>query len=617
MSPRAPTAMVKAMLPAFTPSSMVTLPGEASSHFGLSDSIQEGQTAPSNDTIVSSISAGQAGAFQPPDDSAILQAAVNAASSVDGTVWLQPGTYGVGETLKIPSNVTVTAASGTVTLQALPGVQTMLGIAGSVNNGTANPVKNVSISNITIDGNSLNVGNASPLVVSWIAQDVSFVNDIIENSRGIGALVSNSSSCYFCGDTLNNIGNYASITGSLSDCAQGIAFCDSSTFSSQGNRVIGCSFGQIGLDAVSATQQTNFVVTQCAFSDLNTLQGWQDQPQGAAGVYLDDDTGSLLLGDTISGASGNGLDIANCDTVYVRDCHVTSNYESGICAAGVNILAVTNTTSNNNNVLNGHYPHTAGLTITGGDSGAVSNVTISNDQFQNIGTDPTQYYGIQVDPGTCVTNLTTGDLSLSGNTMAPSNSPLFGYSGTSDQTVNSATKAALTVLMTSPEVSPATIPYPNVTPLAASMSSGSVDGGAAASRPQQQEFSAPTKSSYSFSDINASNTAPPASQRSSAISTDVVNRSRPFFIAAAPTTTADAMVQFDLASPLDLTNAPEGLTANAAFPFSVGAYPTTEVPICSQSIGDGSILSMQIPDASFISSSCVGHGAASGAAAGL
>ncbi len=370
------------------------------------------------------VSAPASGAGAVANDSAELQAAANAASAVNGTVWLTPGIYGVGQTVHLPSHVTIAAAAGTVTLRALPGVQTMIGIGGSVGSGGVEPASGVSVSNITIDGNSLNVGNTSPLIVSWVANDVGFVHDTIENARGIGALVSNTSSCYFVGDDFHNIGDYASITGNLSDCWQGIAFCDSSTFNSQGNRVIACKFGQIGLDAVSATQQTNFVVAQSAFSDLNTLSGWQTQPQGAAGIYLDNNSGVLATGDTISGASGNGIDVANCATVSIDSCSIIGNYESGICAAGISNLSVTNSVSDNNNLLNGHYPHTAGLTLTGGNSGQDTNVTLTGDQFSNISGSTSQEYGIQVDPNTSISAITVANVSMSGNAVASSNSVL-------------------------------------------------------------------------------------------------------------------------------------------------------------------------------------------------
>ena len=374
---------------------------------------------PGGTVFVISAAAGAIGGIA--DNSAELQAAANAASAVDGTVWLMPGIYGIGKTVHLPSHVSIEAAAGTVTLRAMQGVQTMIGVGGSVHNGVVDPASDINVSDITIDGNSLSIGNASPLIVSWAANDISFVRDTIENARGIGALVSNTSSCYFVGDSLQNIGNYASITDNLSDCWQGIAFCDSSTFESQGNRVISCKFGQIGLDAVSATEQSNFVVAQSLLSDLNTLAGWQTRPQGAAGIYLDNNSGVLVTGDTISGASGNGVDVANCATVSIDSSSITGNYESGICAAGVSNLSITNSVSDNNNMLNGHYPHTAGLTLTGGNSGQDTGITLTGDQFSNTSGNNSQDYGIQVDPNTEIVGIAIANVSASGNAVAPSN----------------------------------------------------------------------------------------------------------------------------------------------------------------------------------------------------
>ena len=522
---------------------------------------------------------------------------------MDGTVWLEPGTYDLGETITMPSNVTISAAPGTVTLRALPGVQTMIGIAGSLNNGTADPARYVSICNLTIDGNSLNVGNTSPLIVSWIAQQISFVGDTIENARGIGALISNTASCFFVGDTFTNVGNYARITGNLSDAWQGIAFTDSSTFNSTGNRVIGSSFGQIGLDAVSATQQTNFVVAQSTFSDLNTLQGWQRQPQGAAGVYLDHVSGALILGDSISGASGNGVDIANSSTVSVAQSTIIGNYESGICAAGIDTLSVTDTTSDNNNVLNGHYPHTAGLTLTGGDSGSVTNVTLRKDNFENTGTHATQYYGLQVDAGTTITDLTATNVSLTGNTVASSNYTLTGQITPSAETTSATTAVGGFVSMLA-------------------NSAAAVVSAEASRQTEESGGAQPTPIASAAEAVGSSHVSSAAGEGpgSTLISTDSLGLTAPRFaaitseVSASPTTIANPAISTSLAAPLTAV----GLSyphEHIAQPLTPSSHTAPEAADQVQAFGRAGILSPQPWGSASLSFGWLPHGAASGAAA--
>lgn len=360
------------------------------------------------------------------DASSEIQAAISKAAVAGGTVWLEPGTYGIGTALTLPSGVELAAAQGTVTLDALPGAERLLTISGTPgSDGAASPTTGAAVVGITFDGNATAVGNSSPLVVCWISQNIGFVDCDFENARGIGALVSDTSNCYFISDSFRNIGNFSAVTGKLlQDSSQGIAFCSDSAMASSGNRVIGCSFTAIGLDAVSATQQTNFVVASSKFSDLNVLSGWGNEPQGAAGVYLEGDSGAEVLGNSISGASGNGIDVANSGTIDIQSNSVNGNDESGITIASCNNVNITDNISINNNMLDGHFPHTAGITLTGGENEQDSNVLISGNALGN--TDPLglQEYGLQVDAGTAISGLALDDNSYFNNVLSAANIPL-------------------------------------------------------------------------------------------------------------------------------------------------------------------------------------------------
>ena len=351
------------------------------------------------------------------DNAQAIGSAQTAALQEGKSLYFDPGDYNVSSILNLQSNEHWVASPGAVTLQATPGTSRLLAMGGHPASGSdaAFFCNNVSLTGLTFRGAISGMAENQALLTTWWATNITISDCAVKDVSGLGILLSDTQNSTISNCAFSNIGNSPEINGQLGNASQGVAFC-SDVVPSFGNTVENSTFTAIGLDAISASQQTGFTASNNTMSTLNVMSGWEGQPQGAAGIYIANDYHTTISGNKIEGASGNGIDAYQDCGLVVSENVLMANYEAGIALWDVASTTVTNNISANNNQLNDHFPHTAGISIGGDGTLPDSDITISGNDLFDDQHSPTQDWGIQVDAGTPVTNLLiTSDNVLSGN----------------------------------------------------------------------------------------------------------------------------------------------------------------------------------------------------------
>ncbi|WP_459698334.1 right-handed parallel beta-helix repeat-containing protein [Acidisoma sp. C75] len=361
------------------------------------------------------------------DSFAALQAAELTAHGAGKMLFINPGTYFISQPLGVQDGDVITAALNSVKIEPLKANITLL---GNILDPTGE-TKNVTIANIIFDDNFSAPGTSSAaapsqwgaLAVFWRISDFSFVNDTFENAPYIGILLSNADHSGFSGCSFSSIGTCPFGSSGSDPYSQGIAFTSSDYKPSVGNYVASCSFSQIGLDSVSATDQTGFSVTGTSFANLQVepSQFWTQFPAAGAGVYLENDISSTVSGCTVANASGAGIDIASDTGVSINQCII--NDSNG---AGINVAADSNVTINqnlltNNNQDPGTWLSAAAITVADhawGQAGAdSSNVWIYQNVATNTNGNATQYWAVQINPQANPANLFVWNNEFYNNSM--------------------------------------------------------------------------------------------------------------------------------------------------------------------------------------------------------
>ncbi len=238
----------------------------------------------------------------------------------------------------------------------------------------------------------------------WRASNVTFTDDTFLNAPGIGVLLSNVDHTGFTGCAFNNIGNTANPAAKASSDPffQGIAFCSSDTNDSVANYVANCTFSAIGLDAVSATDQTGFSATGNSMSGLDSLPAsyWESKTEGSAGIYLSKDHDTTIARNFVQDASGNALDITDSDNLSVVGNTFSRAGGSGIAFAKVNVISIVGNTISDNNQVTNHFFGQAGITVADrlwGDGGTnSSNIIVADNLITDNQAARTQNWAIQV-----------------------------------------------------------------------------------------------------------------------------------------------------------------------------------------------------------------------------
>jgi parallel beta-helix repeat protein len=359
------------------------------------------------------------------DDTAAIVAAGSAALAQGKSLYFPPGVYDITSTMTLRSGEHWVASAGSVTLAAAPTLAKLLDIDGTPMGPDGTPVPapatGDSLSGFVFQGGADVAQPRAPFVVAYIATNITLDNDTFQNISGIGVLLSNVAGVTIENSSFDNVGNYRTLSGNLVDAGEAVAFCCSNILASADNVVTSCNFTKIGLDAISAGAQDDFVASNNTMEGLNILQEWTNSPVGAAGVYLADDTDSSALNNTIAGASGNGIDLLDDTNLLVGGNTVTGNDESGIAIAGVTNGRIVDNVADNNNQLLDHFPHTAGITVAKGPNLLSSDLTIAGNTATDTQATPTQDWGLQVDQNACGAGVVVTDNAFAGNRDGVSN----------------------------------------------------------------------------------------------------------------------------------------------------------------------------------------------------
>ena len=303
------------------------------------------------------------------------------------------------------------------------------GYSPGTNSASPVLVDHIAISGLIFDGdiNGTPTPSTAPLITFWRASNISFTDDTFRNAPGIGVLLSNVDHTGFTDCTFNNIGNTAnpSAAANSDPFYQGVAFCCSDTNDSVANYVANCTFSAIGLDAISATDQTGFSATANSMSGLATLPAsyWETRTEGAAGIYLSNDDTATITGNSVQGASGDALDITDSDDLSIVGNTFSRSGGSGIALSDVDGISIVGNAITDNNQVTDHFFCQAGITVADrlwGNGGLNStDITVADNLITDDQPAKTQNWAIQVSMQANPQDLEiTTDNTLSGN-VAP------------------------------------------------------------------------------------------------------------------------------------------------------------------------------------------------------
>ncbi len=350
------------------------------------------------------------------DNAAAFEAIHAKTASAPGqTVFFPPASLPClsSQPLVAASGTTYTAEPGAVVLKASPGniASPMLFQASGVTDVLVRGLSfNGGLSSVTKENNAIAVFQSTRVVFEQVT-----VTDV----AGIGITFSTEiSESGIRNSQMINVGNRWKSSGQRADQHQGVAFC--CTMGNKRNFVIGSRFDDIGLDAVSFSDQTDFLVSGNHFTNvgggirgklgagLNSEVANRGLAGGAA-IYGAGSVGVKVTNNVTDGAGGNGIDLYR-----VSHAEITGNTSQRSGGNGIAFAAASHATISGNVVLDNNQARLAhvsapqsGIFLTGGRNGepAVSDVTISKNIVADDQTVGSQNYGVQLQEGSTSSNI--------------------------------------------------------------------------------------------------------------------------------------------------------------------------------------------------------------------
>ncbi len=336
-----------------------------------------------------------------------INAAIAALPSAGGTVYLREGTYTVGGTINLPTNVTLTGSGNATVIKLKAGFTgTTMGVIQNADQTNGN--NQIAISNLIIDGNKANVtagqyrginllkvgsGNGTTAV-----SGIKINNIIVQNFRDSGV--------YF--DTVNN-SSLSNVTSQLNN-ANGFQFFTTSYTSlnsstAQGNATVGVntnsgSVGNTVSNNIIQGNTGNGILTTASSNSYtaNTIVG-----NGGAGFLANNGASSNAVSGNAINSNQTGLSInvgssANSANNSFTGNTISSNTTQGIVFDGGATGTVTNNIVNGNKLFdNGGTGNTDSIKFIGN---ASTNSLIANDITDTAGTG----FAINVSAATDVAN---------------------------------------------------------------------------------------------------------------------------------------------------------------------------------------------------------------------
>jgi hypothetical protein len=272
------------------------------------------------------------------DDFAAINAAATAAASGNvKAIYFPPSATPcmLSHWVTIPSGVTFWAYPGSATIKPTAGNVTqplLLNFSNSADGG---------VYGLVIDGGGQDFPNTGNVVQAFNASHFVLDNVTVQHTRGIGYLLSTSiTNSGVRNSTFRDIGNHWKTTIIATDRQQAVAFCCGVTANSFGNFATGNYFSDIGLDAISAGGQTNFLASgnRCELAN-NQLAIILTGPYAAC-VYSTLNTEMTVTNNIVDGASGNAIDLNTTTTLVVSGNYVTGSGQAGIGFATTNNVTI-------------------------------------------------------------------------------------------------------------------------------------------------------------------------------------------------------------------------------------------------------------------------------------
>jgi len=325
------------------------------------------------------------------DDGPALSTIFSKAEGTKARVVLPAGTCLTSVQLVVRSELTLAGSAGATV------------IAPSSEN-KSNPLlllianqSNIRIQNVVFDGTADKFQSvSSPLITIYKSEGVVFENIVVQNARGIGLNFSTDiSNSGVKSSIFRNIGIGWKSTGLNTDQQQGIAFSSGTRERNHGNFVVDSEFSEIGLDAVSVSQQSGFGVLHNRFHNVGGRA-----TNGGAAIYVAQSSGVIILGNVIDRAYGNGIDVYRSNNVSISSNHVQRSSAGGIIfAAGSNCTITGNISINNNQ--DGKSSFVSGIAFNGGLHGdpLVSDCSVTANVSADFQKDKTQHFGFQIIAG--------------------------------------------------------------------------------------------------------------------------------------------------------------------------------------------------------------------------
>lgn len=373
------------------------------------------------------------------DDAANITAANDAAVAGNvKVVYFPPSATPCMLSTRITSGagVVFVAEPGTVTLKPTPTGNTSNPVLMGMGSGS-------SVYGLSFDGGGQDFGTANNLITAFGVDSANLDHITVQNTRGIPVVfstgVTNSNVRH---SVFKNIGNHWKTTGLAADRQQAVAFCCGTTANNHGNGAYDNTFEDVGLDAISSSNQLDFKATgnRCSLAQGQLTATWSAPVPTAFGACIYGTTNGAMTvsNNQITGAAGNAIDILNTGSAVIDGNSVTLSGQAAIGCFGTSSCTITGNNLRNSGQWTSSLFRGA-VTL----SGTLGKISIAG----NIGTDdqgsPTQQYGVQVGEIGNFTSATFASLhispdnSLESNVVAPVGGRVSNYSfgSTSDNRV--------------------------------------------------------------------------------------------------------------------------------------------------------------------------------------
>ncbi len=299
----------------------------------------------------SGVGGGYAVASQNPDGADVVVTSSDARSEINaaiaslpatgGTIYLMEGTYPVFNTINVPNNVTISGA-GAATIIKLADLADASTTGIFTNSDTATG-KNVTIKNLTIDGNSVN-------------QDINTDSGIYFDHMSGGTIsnVSVSDMGYASGISLYS-SNFNTITDTTLSSNYGGIYLSASS-----NNIISNNYTASGPDGITLDASSSNIVTGNNIRAHNTH-----------GIFLNTAANNTIdsnkIYDNGGTTSNNGIYLAAADSNTITGNEITDTSCTTTCYA----IAISNSTSDTNYLADNRFSATGTPIILDSGTGTV------------------------------------------------------------------------------------------------------------------------------------------------------------------------------------------------------------------------------------------------------